>query len=227
MITDELRKAEKGLHKQIDGLLEQEDKFPQKDITQQIFEFMQGLSGETASHCVHVGEYSRILATELGLPEEQVDKICQAAMLHDLGKIVFPNNIISKPGRLTHAEWELIKKHTVYGYDFLSEAHGQTLQLTARVALEHHERWDGGGYLGKKGRDICLEARIVSLADVFDALVSTRSYKKSWPPEVALAEIMRQGRKQFDPELTAAFEHCWREITEAMQNHQKNRLIIK
>ena len=174
-------------------LLEQERTHTQEDVVMSIFDIISRQSEETANHCAQVGKYSKVLAMGMGMTADKAEKLGQAAMLHDLGKIVLPTDIVEKPGKLTLEEYEVVKRHVVHGYDFLSGATGETLRLAAQVALEHHERWDGEGYLRKRGSDVCLEARIVSVADVFDALISERCYKKPWPLNEAREEIIRQG----------------------------------
>ena len=197
-------------------LLEQESIHTQEEVVLSIFEMMGRISSETATHCIQVGKYSEILAAGMGMPADKVKELKLAAMLHDLGKIVLPTNIVEKPGKLTPEEYEMVKRHVIHGYDFLVGASGETLRLAAQVALEHHERWDGEGYLRKRGSDVCLEARIVSVADVFDALISERCYKKPWPLNEAREEIIRHGGTQFDPTVTKVFERCIRKVFEAI-----------
>jgi response regulator RpfG family c-di-GMP phosphodiesterase len=161
----------------------------------------------TADHTERVGEMAAQLARHLGLPDRTVWLIRQAAPLHDLGKIAIPDSILLKPGRLTDEEFEVVKTHAVLGARVLAGADAEVLQVAARIARSHHERWDGTGYpdaLG--GEDIPIEARLVHVADVFDVLVHERPYKESWTVEAAAEEIRHGAATQFAPEVVSAFE---------------------
>jgi HD-GYP domain-containing protein (c-di-GMP phosphodiesterase class II) len=144
------------------------------------------------------------LCIQLGLSTENAEEISFSSMMHDVGKIHIPDAILQKPGRLTRQEFEIIKTHTTAGHAILGN---KPFYQTARdIALAHHERWDGNGYpFGIKGVDIPLAARIVAVADVFDALTHHRVYKLAWPREKALDELKRQAGTQFDPEVVAGF----------------------
>ena len=216
LMTRNLQYTKEEIRKMIAEILKMEGACTQEESVQLIFEIVSRMQDETAKHGMQVGEYSRILATEMGMSADKAEQLRLAGMLHDLGKIVIPADIVEKPGKLSPEEYEIVKQHVIYGYDFLCGASGGILRLAAQVALEHHERWDGGGYLGKKGNDICLEARIVSVADVFDALISERCYKRPWPPEKARDEIIQLGGTQFDPAITRALEHCFEQIFETI-----------
>jgi putative two-component system response regulator len=161
----------------------------------------------TADHTERVAELAAQLARRLGLSERTVWLIRRAAPLHDLGKIAVPDDILLKPGRLTDEEYEVVKTHAVLGARVLAGAEAEILQTAERIARHHHERWDAGGYpdaLG--GEDIPVEARLVSVADVFDVLVHERPYKESWTLEAAAEEIRRGAGTQFDPAAVEAFE---------------------
>ncbi|MEI6560217.1 MAG: HD domain-containing response regulator [Rhodospirillaceae bacterium] len=158
---------------------------------------------DTGAHNRRLSEYTVRIALELGLSEEQARDYGRAACLHDVGKIGIPDNILHKAGSLTGDEFEIIKRHARIGADILSRAHA--LPLARDIALGHHERWDGRGYpKGLSGQEISLPCRIVAVADVFDALISHRCYKDSWPPERAIAELVRSAGSQFDPTVVAA-----------------------
>lgn len=185
--------------------------------------------GETGGHVQRVGAYAaeifHALAKKQGLDSRELkrrkDLIRVAAMLHDVGKVGVPDGILKKPGRLTDEEYEVMKYHTVYGARLFAQTHSELDVLARDIALYHHQRWDGcGGYPGKvgdlynhyissslpmAGDDIPLAARITALADVFDALVSARSYKEPWPPERAIDIIREEGGRQFDPQVVDAF----------------------
>jgi putative two-component system response regulator len=161
---------------------------------------------ETGRHTHRVGQVSSMIAHALSLPAAEVELIGQAAPLHDVGKIGIPDRILLKPGKLTVREFEVMKRHTTIGARMLANGHSDLIQMAECIALMHHERWDGTGYPGKLlGEDIPLVGRIVSVADVFDALTHERTYKTAWPVEEALVEIERQRGRQFDPRVAEAF----------------------
>ncbi|MBF0192758.1 MAG: DUF3369 domain-containing protein [Magnetococcales bacterium] len=159
---------------------------------------------ETGHHVQRIAYYSRIIAERLSLPEPECEETSVASVLHDLGKISIPDAILHKPGRLNEEELEVMRTHCELGAKILGDAPG--LQLAHQIAIQHHEKWDGTGYpLGLRGEEISLPARIVAVADVFDALVSERPYKKPWSNEAAMAEIIRLSGKHFDPAVVDAF----------------------
>jgi putative two-component system response regulator len=160
---------------------------------------------KTGQHIERVGQMSALLARELGLPDSQVALIGRAAPLHDVGKIGIPDAILLKLGKLTVEEFEKVKTHTAIGQRILSGSRFALLRTAEEIALCHHERWDGEGYAGIRGDQIPLAGRIVAVADVFDALMQERPYKKAWPVGDAIAEIERQRDHQFDPEIVDAF----------------------
>ncbi len=159
----------------------------------------------TGQHTERVGEMAARLGRELGLSDAQVSLIRRAAPLHDVGKIGIPDSILLKLGKLTAAEFELVKTHTAIGARILSGSRFALLRLAEEIAFSHHERWDGSGYAGLAGEQIPLAGRIVAVADVFDALTQKRPYKPAWPLEEAIAEIERQRGMQFDPNVVEAF----------------------
>lgn len=159
----------------------------------------------TGQHTQRVGQMSALLARQLGLPDSQVSLIARAAPLHDVGKIGVPDTILMKMGKLTRAEFEVVKQHTVIGARILSGGKFPLLRLAEEIAFSHHERWDGAGYAGMRGTDVPLAGRIVAVADVFDALTQQRPYKPAWPVAEAIAEIDRQRERQFDPGVVEAF----------------------
>lgn len=161
---------------------------------------------ETGLHVIRMSHYSRLIAEGYGMGEDESDVIFNAAQMHDIGKIGIPDKILLKPGKLDNEEWETMKKHTSFGADIIGEHHSDLLTFARNIALTHHEKWNGTGYpSGLKEQEISLEGRIVAIADVFDALTSTRPYKKAWPVEDAL-NVIKQGKgSHFDPELADVF----------------------
>ena len=159
----------------------------------------------TGQHTQRVGQMSSLLARQLGLPDSQVALIARAAPLHDVGKIGVPDSILMKMGKLSKAEFEVVKQHTAIGARILSGGKFALLRLAEEIAFAHHERWDGDGYAGMRKTDIPLAGRIVAVADVFDALTQQRPYKPAWPVGDAIAEIDRQRDRMFDPSLVDAF----------------------
>ncbi len=158
----------------------------------------------TNGHSFRVAAYSEAFARRLGLPEEECRSIRQEAMLHDVGKIGVPDEVLNKPGRLTDEEFGRIKSHTRIGGSILKQS--SVMQGAADVAKYHHERYDGSGYPdGKKGEEIPLHARIVSIADAYDAMRSDRIYRKGLDPETIHRELTRCRGTQFDPAMMDAF----------------------
>ncbi len=159
----------------------------------------------TGQHTRRVGEISGILARALMLPDEQIELIRRAAPMHDIGKIGVSDTILLKPGKLTAEEFGVMKTHTTIGARIQSGSVSPLLQMAEVIALSHHEKWDGTGYLGLMGTAIPREGRIVAVADVFDALTNARPYKPAFPNEQAF-EIIREGSgTQFDPEIVEVF----------------------
>ncbi|WP_019612709.1 HD domain-containing phosphohydrolase [Psychromonas ossibalaenae] len=170
---------------------------------------------ETGNHVIRMAKYSRKIAEELGLSEQECIDLEHAAQMHDIGKIGIADYVLLKPGKLNDSEWEIMKTHTTIGYEILSNSQSKYMQLGAVIALNHHERFDGQGYpSGLKGEEIPLIARIVSVADVFDALLSVRPYKAAWPVENAIDFIKKQAGTQFDPQCVDAFCKRLAEITQ-------------
>ncbi len=160
---------------------------------------------DTYEHTNRVGDTSASIALELGWSHDQVDLLRKAAPLHDVGKLGTPDGVLLKPGRLTEEEFEVIREHITIGARILSGSRSPVLQMAEVIALAHHERWDGSGYLKLKGEDIPLTAQVVSVADVFDALTHARPYKEAWTDERAFEEMVAQRGIHFAPEPLDAF----------------------
>ncbi|MEJ2508432.1 MAG: response regulator [Gammaproteobacteria bacterium] len=161
---------------------------------------------ETGNHVVRMARYSRLIAVALGVPTSECEVIESAAPMHDIGKIGIPDSILLKPGKHTPDEFSVMKQHTLIGYEILKESPSKYLQMGAIIALGHHEKFDGGGYpYGLAGDSIPLPARIVAVADVFDALTSVRPYKRAWSLQDSIDYIRRLRGSHFDPECVDAF----------------------
>jgi len=160
----------------------------------------------TQQHAWRIARTCGMLAGGLGLPQDRIELIRRASQLHDIGKIGIPDTILLKPGKLTAAEFDRVKQHTTIGARILSGGRCPVLGLAHVIALTHHERWDGTGYpRGLRGEEIPIEGRIAAVADVFDALIHDRPYKSAWPVEDAVAEVLNQTDRQFDPGVVESF----------------------
>lgn len=160
----------------------------------------------TGLHTKRVGWLSGVIAKQLGFSDTEVEMLQMAATLHDIGKIGIPDEILLKPGRFLPEEFERMKSHTTIGASILEGSSFAVLKLAGVIAVAHHEKWDGTGYPhGLIGEAIPIEARIVALADFYDALTHERPYKNAWTPEETLEEIKRQRGIHFDPQVVDAF----------------------
>ncbi len=176
---------------------------------------------ETGLHVVRMSHYAMLIAREMGLPDEQVSTILQASPMHDVGKIAIPDRVLLKPGKLDPEEWRIMQSHTVHGARILEGHSSPLMQAAAEIALCHHERWDGTGYPnGLVGEEIPLNARIVAVADIYDALTSERPYKEAWSRERALAEIRRIAGRHLDPQAVEAFLRCQEDVRAVQEKYR-------
>lgn len=183
-------------------LLREEIQDTQRSTVYILGEAVEKRSKETGAHVRRVAELSALLGESVGMKGADVEFLRQAAPLHDVGKIGIPDRVLNKPGKLDEEEWEVMKTHARIGYELLNKSDKRILQLGATIAHEHHERWDGLGYpRGLAGEQIHIVGRIVALADVLDALVSERCYKKPWNFDEALDLIRSEAGTRFDPNL--------------------------
>ncbi len=160
----------------------------------------------TGQHINRMAVITLEMGKKIGLPNKDCELLYNSTLLHDIGKIGIPDDVLLKPGKLSEQEWELMKKHTLFGADIIGETNQELLKVAKVITLTHHEKWDGTGYPnGLKGEEIPLFGRIVALADVFDALIHTRPYKTAWKLEDALNLIKEQSGKHFDPNLVPIF----------------------
>lgn len=195
-------------------LLEQQVKIRTHELEETRFEIIRRLGraaeykdNETGLHVVRMSHYARILAIKLGLPSTFCDLIFNAAPMHDIGKIGTPDAVLKKPGKLDAEEWRIMQQHAAIGAEIIGEHSDPLLQMARRIALTHHEKWDGSGYPnGLVGEDIPLEGRITAIADVFDALTSQRPYKQAWTIEATMELFDNQTGKHFDPKLVEMFK---------------------
>jgi len=203
------------LHLQLRGqnaLLELRVRERTRELEDAYFEMVERLAAaaefrddDTGEHARRVGELSAVLARNLGLVADEVELIRRAAPLHDVGKIGIPDHILLKPGTLIPEEFELMKTHVKVGAGILSDGKSSLLRLAEEIALTHHERWNGTGYpVGLKGKAIPLSGRIVAVADVFDAIISPRPYRKARSIEEAIEVIENGAGTQFDPRVVDA-----------------------
>ncbi len=181
----------------------------QREMIYRMSEAVESRSKETSNHVKRVALTCEYIAYAHGLNEREVNILYKAAPLHDIGKIAIPDYVLNKPGKLTPDEWEIMKTHAQIGFDILSTSELEILRAGAKVAGEHHENWDGSGYPnGKKGEDIHIYGRIAAVADVLDALINKRCYKKAWPISEAMGFIREMAGVKFDPVLVdLVFEH--------------------
>jgi len=173
---------------------------------------------ETGLHVIRMSHYARLLGIAAGFDEQQAEELLTAAPLHDVGKIGIPDRILQKRGKLDAEEWAIMQTHVAIGANIIGEHERGVLAMARRIALGHHEKWDGSGYpAGLAGETIALEARIVAVADVFDALTSVRPYKPAWPVEEALAYLREHSGRHFDPTLVELFMTLKPQVLEIMQ----------
>jgi len=192
----------------------------QREIIFTISEIAEQRSNETGKHVKRVALYSRLLAKAYGLSEVEVNNIYIAAPMHDIGKMAIPDNILKKPGKLTDDEMSVMKTHASVGFDMLKSSKRDILKMSAIIAEGHHEKYDGSGYPKcLAGEDINIYARIVALADVFDALGSRRIYKEKWETDDILEFIKQERGKHFDPKIVDLF---FENIDEILEIHNNN-----
>ncbi|MBF0381369.1 MAG: two-component system response regulator [Magnetococcales bacterium] len=175
---------------------------------------------ETGMHVLRMSRFVRLLALKSGLSEPEADELMHAAPMHDVGKIGIPDNILLKPGKLTAAEFDIIKTHPEMGFNIIGPQDSKLLCLGGEIAYTHHEKWNGKGYPRQlKGEGIPLSGRLCAIADVYDALTSVRPYKKGWAVDDALGLIAREAGEHFDPRLAELFVGLKSEILEIMAKY--------
>jgi putative two-component system response regulator len=181
---------------------------------------------DTGVHIWRMAAYAKALAIACGWSKQRAETLELAAPMHDTGKIGIPDAILKKPGKLDPDEWTIMKTHTVIGHGILSRSDASVFTLAAEVALRHHERWDGTGYPdGLKGDAIPESARIVAIADVFDALTMKRPYKEPWSVEKVMATIKDSAGSHFEPRLVACFEGILSQILAIKQTWDHHEVV--
>lgn len=177
---------------------------------------------ETGMHVIRMSHYSRLLGLANGMSEDEAELLLNAAPMHDVGKIGIPDGILLKPGKLDPREWEVMKTHAQIGADIIGHHRSVLLSLAREIALTHHEKWDGSGYPnGLKGEEISIHARIVAIADTFDALTTIRPYKHAWLVEDAIALLKKEAGAHFDPKLIEKFINIIPEIIEMKDKYSE------
>ena len=211
----------KMLNEAIEGKLEMQQN--QKELIYAFAEISENKSKFTGEHIKRVAEYMKVLGRASGFTEEYIEKLSTASMMHDIGKLMISEDILDKPSKLTDEEYAIMKNHVLYGEALLHNTTGDIMSMARTIALQHHEKWDGTGYLGMKGTDITYIARLMALADVFDALMSRRYYKDGWNIDEAYKEIVNCSGTHFDPDVVQLFvEHfdAFKKIAEDIPDKQ-------
>ncbi|MGN1103979.1 MAG: HD-GYP domain-containing protein [Candidatus Coproplasma sp.] len=191
----------------------------QQTVIYSLSEMIETQSHDTGAHVKRVSEYTKILCRAMNMSDEETWLVSTAAMMHDVGKLMVPANILNKPGKLTNEEFSEVKKHVEFGENMLKNAPGELMKISTEIAKEHHEKYNGEGYLKMKGEEISIYARIVAIADVFDALISRRPYKEAWDLSAAKQEILSQSGKHFDPELVKLFDENFDKFVEVHDSY--------
>jgi putative two-component system response regulator len=212
-LADRARSLSREVDKATRHLLEREE-----EVIWRLARAIEYRDGDTGEHVSRVALISQCIAAGIGLSPQRCRTVYLAAPLHDIGKIAIADAILTKPGKLTPEEMALMREHVTIGARILENGTSELIRTAQLIAQSHHERWDGTGYPDRlSGTDIPIEARVVAIADVFDALCSERPYKKAWPIEQAYAEIIACSGTHFDPACVLAFRDRWSDIQVIMQ----------
>jgi putative two-component system response regulator len=178
---------------------------------------------ETGAHIERMARFSGMIAKRLGMSQEDAERLELAAPMHDVGKVGIPDMILLKPDRLTEMEFSIMKQHAKLGWEILKNSSSRLVRLAAEIALSHHEKFDGNGYpAGLAGQNIPLSGRIVAVADVYDALTSTRPYKQPWPVDKAVSFLREQSGRHFDPACVEAFLDVMDQVLKVMDDFRDN-----
>ena len=192
----------------------------QKEIVRRLSRAGEYRDNETGMHVIRMSVSSKILALAAGKDQAYGELIVQASPMHDVGKIGIPDHILLKPGKFEPEEWEIMKTHVEIGADIIGDHGSELMQMASSIAMTHHEKWDGSGYPnGLKGENIPFAGRVCAICDVFDALTSSRPYKKAWTVEKAIALINEEAGRHFDPELVVLFNEILPEVLEIREKY--------
>ena len=228
-LEEEVRERTADLRKEVNERLRAQEELhalqeeiinTQKELIMLLGDVVEHRSKETANHVRRVAEISHLLAVKSGIDEQEADILRLASPMHDVGKIAIPDSILNKPGKLTPQEYEVIKSHTLIGFEILNHSKRRIMKTAAIAALQHHERWDGKGYphaLG--GEDIHIYGRITGVADVFDALTQKRVYKEAWPIDKVMDFFKAQRGTQFDPTLVDILQDNIAEVISIIERY--------
>ena len=220
LATQKLESKNITLQKNVSSLIE-ELKLREYETLKVLARTAEFRDSDTGLHLIRMAEYSRLIARNLGLDSDTIQKIFLAAPMHDVGKIGIPDSILLKLGKLTPDEWLEMKKHAEYGYEILRHSRTPVLQLSGEIAWSHHEAWDGSGYpRGLVGKQIPISARIVAVADIFDALTTKRPYKTAWSVNAAIDELHQLSGKKVAPACVEALIQSRDEIHMIMEKNQ-------
>lgn len=177
---------------------------------------------ETGMHVIRMSYYCKLLALAIGMSEDEAELLYNAAPMHDIGKIGVPDSILMKAEKLTEYEWQIMKSHCQIGADIIGRQGPLLLNLARDIAFNHHEQWGGGGYpRGLLGEEISMHARIVAIADTFDALTTVRPYKDAWTVEDAVVQIKKESGIRFDPKLVDKFLEIMPQIIEIKEKYSE------
>lgn len=194
----------------------------QEKIFLALAETVEAVSHGTKAHLYAVKGITKIICEELGFSKEETKLVSSAAAAHDVGKIAISEKILQKPTELTPKEMDVMRRHVIFGYNILSQAEGEFMDAAAVIAYQHHERYDGSGYLRFKGKQIHIYARIVAVADVIDALLSTRTYKEPWTPEKVEKYLKEHSGTEFDPDIIKVVIRRYKDIVKVRTNSYIN-----
>lgn len=208
--------------------VEEETRLSRQEMIQRLARAAEFRDDDTANHVERMSHYCALIARQMGEGDERCQQILLASKLHDVGKIAIPDLILKKPGKLSPAEFEVIKTHSQIGYRILEGSRSKVVQLGATIALTHHEKYNGNGYpQGLRGESIPLAGRICAVADVFDALTSKRVYKDAIPVDEALGILTKERGQHFDPRLVDAFIAAMPEVLTIKEQHADRPIALR
>ena len=204
-----MAKAMKNQNKILDGMVKdrtQELNDTRLEVIRRLGRAAEYRDDMTGFHIIRMSRYSQLLGLAAGMSEVEAEVLLNASPMHDIGKIGIPDKVLLKPGKLDAEEWKTMQTHVDIGVEILSGSSSMLMDMAAEVAQNHHEKWDGSGYpRAIAGENIPLTGRVVAVADVFDALITERPYKKAWPVEEAVEYLKEQSGKHFEPKLIDLF----------------------